>query len=360
MMPQLVTIIPALSTMAWAIYVKIKDRQFFEAATLFICAVALIINGLCVMTLFSATEISSILRFVQMLFSSAIVPLAYLYFSRQMGRQWNNTTAVFCWALMILLLIPNIVVYLGGGGSVSTSDIRPFTINFVRKGRIVAWCFTSDMIILIQAFLTALRMIPSGRTMKKYGLALSLKMKGFFIWWLSAILFIVFTSFTKFDDPSDSFMVWTYYILYSFLQCAIYSMLALRFDLHPVVTKDEGEAVHMDTFIENNKMLASKVRILMDDKKLYLKQGFTAEDAATEIGTNRTYFARMMTAEFGMKFSDMLNNYRVEHAKTLLATTSLSISDVADQSGFSDQSYMNRKFNQIVGVTPTAYRAQCH
>jgi AraC family transcriptional regulator len=47
---------------------------------------------------------------------------------------------------------------------------------------------------------------------------------------------------------------------------------------------------------------------------------------------------------------------RIDHAKTLLATTTLSVAEVSAATGFSTPSHFTMTFKQRVGVTPSAYR----
>lgn len=354
---QILTIIPALATMTWAIAVKFKGRHIFEGITLLICALALIVNGLVTYTRIHLSTVNAVLQFAQLVLSSSIVPIAYMYFSRQIGRAWNNLTTVFCWSLMVIVLLPNLNVITGSEGIPDVGIIRKFSINVIKDGRITFTCFTADLVIFIQGLLTATRMIPAGMTMRRYGLRISSKMKAFYVWWASAIAFIAFTSFSSTASLSTPAGSWTYFILYTFLICSIYSLIALKFDLHPVVTREEGEAVRVDEFIDANKNMAAKLRVLLDSG-IYTQHGYTVEDAATALGTNRTYFCRMMTAEFGMKFSDLMNIYRINKAKELLSSTDMSIADIAFDTGFSDASYMGKKFQSLVGCTPGAFREQ--
>ena len=49
---------------------------------------------------------------------------------------------------------------------------------------------------------------------------------------------------------------------------------------------------------------------------------------------------------------------RMEQAKTLLATSTAAVAQVAKQSGFKSPKYFARAFRQRIGVTPQAYRGQ--
>lgn len=354
---QLMTLIPALLAIGWTLAVKFHKKQVFEGITLSICAIALVINVLVVHFAITEGYYPKTLHFIQQMFSSAIVPIAYMYFSHQMGRRWNNTTTVCCWTLMLLTLLPNLNIFIGNEKILTDPTlIRSFTINIIKNGQPVFSCHTADLTIFLQAMFTVARMFPTAKTLEKYGLMLSNKMRAFFIWWIAAVIFITFTSFISTEALGIPVVGWIFYIVYATLICSIYTMLALNFDLHPVVTKEEGEAVKVDTFIDSNKSMADRLRIMIERDKIYLKSGYSAEDAATALGTNRTYFSRMMNAEFGMRFSDLINEFRINAAKVLLTTTEMTISEVATESGFSDASYMSRKFHNAVGMTPQTYR----
>jgi AraC-like DNA-binding protein len=51
-----------------------------------------------------------------------------------------------------------------------------------------------------------------------------------------------------------------------------------------------------------------------------------------------------------------LNRYRVRRACALLEAGSMSITDVAMSTGFSDSAYFARVFQREMGVSPSAYR----
>jgi AraC family transcriptional regulator len=47
-----------------------------------------------------------------------------------------------------------------------------------------------------------------------------------------------------------------------------------------------------------------------------------------------------------------LIQHRIDHAKQLMSQTSMSLIDIAIQSGFSNQAAFTRTFQQLVGVSP--------
>ncbi len=57
-----------------------------------------------------------------------------------------------------------------------------------------------------------------------------------------------------------------------------------------------------------------------------------------------------------MGIIDYLNQARVAHSKKLLANTSMSLIDIANECSFGDQSYFSRVFKRYEGVSPKQYR----
>lgn len=74
---------------------------------------------------------------------------------------------------------------------------------------------------------------------------------------------------------------------------------------------------------------------------------------------NATYIGRLFKDEIGMYFSDYVCLTRINKAKTLLETTSLSVGDIARQVGIYDVSYFTQCFKKLERISPLKYRQQC-
>lgn len=80
------------------------------------------------------------------------------------------------------------------------------------------------------------------------------------------------------------------------------------------------------------------------------------EDLAEHVGLSRSYLSTILKAELGMTFTDYLNMMRIEKSKELLLNPVLSLAEIADLTGYSDQSYFTKKFAQLTGMSPGQYR----
>ena len=79
---------------------------------------------------------------------------------------------------------------------------------------------------------------------------------------------------------------------------------------------------------------------------------------AKQIGVSRSYFARQFKQVMGVAPHQYVNQQRIEKAKRLLKERSLTIAEIALESGFASQSHLNKLFRKYVGTTPKNYREQ--
>jgi AraC-like DNA-binding protein len=77
---------------------------------------------------------------------------------------------------------------------------------------------------------------------------------------------------------------------------------------------------------------------------------------ARECGLSVSHFTRAFRRSFGMSPYRWLLERRIDRAKALLATSGISIADIAIRSGFSDQTTFTRAFGRLVGDSPARWR----
>ena len=77
---------------------------------------------------------------------------------------------------------------------------------------------------------------------------------------------------------------------------------------------------------------------------------------AEEFHLSAQYISQLFKNEIGVGFLTYLTNIRMERAKQLLLSTSLSIAEVSEQSGYSDYRVFTKVFKKSEGITPSQYR----
>jgi len=83
---------------------------------------------------------------------------------------------------------------------------------------------------------------------------------------------------------------------------------------------------------------------------------FTLQEAAQMASMGYSSFSRTFRRAVGQNYVDYQNMLRVRIAEEMLRRTDQSIMQIADYTNFGSQSYFNRVFKQINGVSPSAYR----
>jgi AraC-like DNA-binding protein/ligand-binding sensor protein len=102
-----------------------------------------------------------------------------------------------------------------------------------------------------------------------------------------------------------------------------------------------------------HSLLLSKALAYMRDN---LGDNLRRDEVARHAGVSPGHLAAVMTERMGRSFTEMLLQMRVDRARDLLRTTDLSLSSIALECGFYDQSHLNKIFRKVIGKSPGAYR----
>jgi AraC-like DNA-binding protein len=106
---------------------------------------------------------------------------------------------------------------------------------------------------------------------------------------------------------------------------------------------------------ENSEIeFISKITGLIKDK--IDDSTFGVEQLADTLEISRVQLYRKIKAVMGISISDYIQSIKLDHAKKLLETTDLSISDVAYSAGFSSPNYFSTSFKGKFGKTPKSFR----
>jgi AraC family transcriptional regulator len=95
-----------------------------------------------------------------------------------------------------------------------------------------------------------------------------------------------------------------------------------------------------------------QLRRVLDYLNDQFHRDLSLAELAAVAGYSPTYFARQFKQATGLAPHQYLIRCRVERARALLEAGMLTISEVAQQVGFSDQSHLDRHFKHLLGVSP--------
>ena len=109
--------------------------------------------------------------------------------------------------------------------------------------------------------------------------------------------------------------------------------------------------------LESRSNLQTKQMVEMT--MVYIQNNYmgdiSLESSADFVGTNPYTLSRAFKQIYGKNFITYLTEYRMEKAKDLLRNTQLKIADISEHVGYRN-SYFNRIFKKVEGVTPGQYR----
>ena len=95
---------------------------------------------------------------------------------------------------------------------------------------------------------------------------------------------------------------------------------------------------------------------------LYIKQHLSMQLSIAEIAGNifvsKSTLTKHFQKELHMSVNEYICNTIMADAERLLMTTNISIHDLSQKFGYSDQLYFSRRFKEIFGKSPREYRKQ--
>jgi AraC family transcriptional regulator len=82
------------------------------------------------------------------------------------------------------------------------------------------------------------------------------------------------------------------------------------------------------------------------------------EDIAAACGLSHSWFSKRFRATFGISPRQWRLRSRLQCASMLLRDSRMSLAEIAETCGFSDQSHLTRVFTREMGAPPGAWRTE--
>ncbi|MDR2321012.1 MAG: GlxA family transcriptional regulator [Microbacterium sp.] len=123
-----------------------------------------------------------------------------------------------------------------------------------------------------------------------------------------------------------------------------------------VYTRRNGEAAPLSPFVAHREHVVREVQAVQQ----ILSDSFDQQHPLSALASAVNLAPRTLTNHFvktiGMTPLQYQQSLRIGHARTLLATTELSIEDISLACGYADPRHFRRAFTQAQGVPPRDYR----
>jgi transcriptional regulator GlxA family with amidase domain len=88
-----------------------------------------------------------------------------------------------------------------------------------------------------------------------------------------------------------------------------------------------------------------------------LHQDLSLENLALFINLSRWRLSHLFKEDMGVSLAQYIKSLRMQEARQLLQSSSLSVKEVMMRVGILDRSHFERDFKEVFGLTPAQYKA---
>lgn len=226
---------------------------------------------------------------------------------------------------------------------------------------LAAWLVTYGFVLARRLILAYNRAIRIFNETYSDDIGAYIKWLSIFTWW--AVIFGVGCGLLTFL-PDKYVYIWILssipfygYLFYSYQNYMIfYEQVERTLEIENAADDEKKKA---ETEKESPKYFDGIESSLMPwlENKSYTQSGFTIQDMAKTLGTNRTYLNAYIKDKYHATFCEWITGLRLEYAKTMLKEhPEMSIQKIAESSGFLSRSYFIKSFTEKEGCTPAKWR----
>ncbi len=147
---------------------------------------------------------------------------------------------------------------------------------------------------------------------------------------------------------------------------ALSEALGVRFGYHiiiqslvPAIIVAAARSMGFGSAI-NGTTQKSRMDIIADFVSDNICRDLAPSDIANFMDLSEKQISRIVFASEGFSTKRFITQAKISHAKTLLASDSHSLSEIAEELGFTNISYFTNVFKKNEGITPGAFRSKAH
>lgn len=129
--------------------------------------------------------------------------------------------------------------------------------------------------------------------------------------------------------------------------------LAHEYHNHGMKTVN-GRAILRQILAELNRLRADDPQATIEQVRAYMQKmlanEFTLDDLAGVVGLSKTHLTRLYRTHTGRTPMEDVRHLRVEEARRLILTTTLSLQEIAPQVGIKNEFHLSRLLKSVLGV----------
>lgn len=125
-------------------------------------------------------------------------------------------------------------------------------------------------------------------------------------------------------------------------------VLAHAEDVEPICSKEYT--------MDLNTSDLHRIKLVYDFIIEHYRQDIRVKDVANLLSLTEAAFYKFIKKHTQKTFTQIVNEFRIHHATKLLMSTDKTISEISFECGYNNLSYFNRKFKEVMHLTPKAFR----
>ena len=127
--------------------------------------------------------------------------------------------------------------------------------------------------------------------------------------------------------------------------------------LYHLTRRFQASEVMRSEFVQHRQQ-ADRLARLFEYVRLNYAERISIEQATQLVHMSQAQFMKVFKKVSGMTFVAHVTRVRIANAMLLLRETDMTIAEIAAKTGFSDQSYFDRRFRQAFGKSPRQFRKE--
>ncbi len=107
-----------------------------------------------------------------------------------------------------------------------------------------------------------------------------------------------------------------------------------------------------------NENQLGRIKIVYDHIMNNFKEKVSIKEIADKLNISEAAFYKFIKKQTKKNYTQIINEFRINHASKLLMSSDKPISQICFESGYNNLSYFNRKFKDIMNQTPYDFKVQ--
>jgi len=110
--------------------------------------------------------------------------------------------------------------------------------------------------------------------------------------------------------------------------------------------------------MKKNSHVSRQIQDSCNYIQIHSAERLSIADIAAQVGYAEYYFSKKFKKEMGISVKDYIKKIKVERAKIILRSETISIQEISESLSFGTQSYFAETFHKFTGMTPGEYRSK--